>query len=180
MRGDHISGGRHLKARSLVRSRLFLLSGGPEVVWWRLLLRKQDSLGLSLTAFCKKCREQFVTHLSCFPQSRCNSLAFRTPVFLRLLLGLDTYGGVDPLCAFPLFLKMVADIIATKLSIIFRGLIRRRRRRIQTVITGGIIHRLFVIVLWGLHEYNKTSQYFTSSRNMSCMYFIFYIYLKRM
>ena len=73
----------------------------------------------------KQCREQFVTPLFCFPQSRCNSLAFRTNVFLRLLLDLDTYGGVDPLDEFPLFLKIVADIIYPKLSIIFRGLIRR-------------------------------------------------------
>ena len=28
----------------------------------------------------KQCHEQFVTPLSCFPQSRCNSLAFWTPV----------------------------------------------------------------------------------------------------
>ena len=63
----------------------------------------------------KQCCEQFVTPLSCFPQSRCNSLAFRTSVFLRLLL--------DPLDVFPLFLKKVADIIAPKQSIIFRRLI---------------------------------------------------------
>ena len=35
-----------------------------------------------------------------------------------LLHDLDTYGGVDPLGVFPLFLKKVADIIAPKLSII--------------------------------------------------------------
>ena len=66
------------------------------------------------------------SHLSlcCFPQSRCNSLAFQTPVLLRLLLDIDTYGGVDPLGVFSLFMKKVADIIAQKLSIIFRGLIR--------------------------------------------------------
>ena len=50
----------------------------------------------------KQCREQFVTPSSCFPQSRCNSLAFRTPVLLRLLLDLDTHGGVDPLGVFSL------------------------------------------------------------------------------
>ena len=44
-------------------------------------------------------------------------------VLLRLLLDLDTYGGVDPLGVFPLFLKKVADIIAPKQSIIFRWLI---------------------------------------------------------
>ena len=60
-----------------------------------------------------------------YSYSRCNSLAFQTPVLLRLLLDLDTYGDIDPLGMFPLFLKMVADIIAPKLSIIFRWLIRR-------------------------------------------------------
>ena len=42
-----------------------------------------------------------------------------------MLLNLDTYGGVDPLGVFPLFLKIIADIIAPKRSIIFPGLIRR-------------------------------------------------------
>ena len=72
----------------------------------------------------KQWRKQFVSPLSCFPQYRCNSLAFRTSFILRLLLDLDTYGGVDPLVVFPLFLKKVADIIAPKLSICFRRLIR--------------------------------------------------------
>ena len=40
----------------------------------------------------KQCREQFVTPLSWVPQSRCNSLAFRTYVLLLLFLDLDTYG----------------------------------------------------------------------------------------
>ena len=50
--------------------------------------------------------------------------AFRTSVLLHLLLDLDTYGGVDPLGVFLLFLKKVVDIIAPKLSIIFHKLIR--------------------------------------------------------
>ena len=73
----------------------------------------------------KLCREQFVTPLYCFNQFRSNSLTFRTPVILRLHHDLDTYGGVDPLGVFSLYLKMVSDIIAPKLSIIFRELIRR-------------------------------------------------------
>ena len=56
--------------------------------------------------------KQVVTPLTCFPQLRCNYVPFWTPVILRLLLDLDTYGGVDHLGVFPLFLKMVADIIA--------------------------------------------------------------------
>ena len=42
-------------------------------------------------------------------------MAFGTPVLLHLLLDLDTYGGVNPLGMFPLFLKMVADIIGSKM-----------------------------------------------------------------
>ena len=71
----------------------------------------------------KQCREQFVTLLSCFPQSRCNSLVLRTSVLLRLLLDLDTY-GVLILWVFPLFLKKVEDNIAPELSIVFRRPIR--------------------------------------------------------
>ena len=67
----------------------------------------------------KQCREQLVTHLSSFPQSRCNSLACQTSVLLRLFLDHDTYGGVDPLGVLPLFLKKVEDIIAQKLCIMF-------------------------------------------------------------
>ena len=61
----------------------------------------------------KQCREQSVTHLFCFPSldviiwpSECLSS------YWCLLLDHDTYGGVDPLGVFPLFLKKVADIIA--------------------------------------------------------------------
>ena len=72
----------------------------------------------------KQCCNLFVTHLSSFPQSRCNSLAFRISVLLRLLPDLDTYGGVDPVGVFPQLLKKVVDIIAPEQSIIFYRLIR--------------------------------------------------------
>ena len=72
----------------------------------------------------KQCHEQFVTRLSCFPLPVCNSMAFRTSVIRRLLLDFDSYGGVDPLGVFPLFFKIVANIVAPKLSVIFRRLIR--------------------------------------------------------
>ena len=68
----------------------------------------------------KQCREKFVTPLSCFTPPRCNSFAFRTSILLRLLLNLDTHGGVNPLGVFNVFLKKVADIILPKPIIIFR------------------------------------------------------------
>ena len=114
-----ISGERHWKDQFLVQNILFLLSMSPEMVWWWLLLRRASLLGSTVDS--KQCHEQFVTPLSCFPLSRCNSSAFRTPILLHLLLSLDTCGGVDSLGVFPLLLKMVADIICTKQSIISVG-----------------------------------------------------------
>ena len=119
----HISCERHWKAQSLVWNNLFLLSVGPEVVWCMEAPAEKTSL-LGIQFDSKQCREQFVTPLSRFNQSRCNSLAFRTSVILRLLLDFDTYGCVDPLGVIPLFLKKIADIIAPKLRIIFFKLIR--------------------------------------------------------
>ena len=84
---------------------------GPSGGLVRVPAEKASLLGSQFD--CKQCCEQFVIPLSCFPQSRCDSLGFRTPV-LRLLLHHDTYGGDDPVCVFPLFLKMEADIIALK------------------------------------------------------------------
>ena len=37
----------------------------------------------------------------------------------RLLLDLDPYGGTDPLCMFPLFIKRTADVMAPRLSVVF-------------------------------------------------------------
>ena len=39
-----------------------------------------------------------------------------------LLLDLDPYGGTDPLCMFALFLKRTADVMAPRLSVVFRRL----------------------------------------------------------
>ena len=97
----------------------------PEVVWWWLLLRNHHScLGSQFDS--EQCRGQFVTPLPCFPQLRCNSLTFRTPVLLHLHLDLETYGGVDTLSVFPLFLKMVEKYYCSKIKHNFRGLLRLR------------------------------------------------------
>ena len=42
----------------------------------------------------------------------------------RLLLDLDPYGGSDPLGMFPLFHKRTADVMAPRLSVVFRRLVR--------------------------------------------------------
>ena len=43
----------------------------------------------------------------------------------HLLLDLDPYGGTDPLGMFPLSLKRTADVMAPRLSVVFRRLVRR-------------------------------------------------------
>ena len=52
------------------------------------------------------------------------TFAFRSREVRRLLLDLDPYGGTDPLGMFPLFLKRTADLIAPRLSVVFRRLVR--------------------------------------------------------
>ena len=42
----------------------------------------------------------------------------------RLLLDLDSYGGTDPLDMFPLFLKKTAEVLAPRLAVVFRQLLR--------------------------------------------------------
>ena len=41
------------------------------------------------------------------------------------MLDLDPYGGTDPLGMFPLFVKRTADIMAPRLSVVFRQLVRQ-------------------------------------------------------
>ena len=40
------------------------------------------------------------------------------------MLDLDPYGGTDPLGMFPLFFKRTADVMAPRLSVVFRRLVR--------------------------------------------------------
>ena len=40
------------------------------------------------------------------------------------MLDLDRHGGSDPLGIFPLFLKRTADVLAPRLSVVFRRLVR--------------------------------------------------------
>ena len=42
----------------------------------------------------------------------------------RLLLNLDPFSGADQLGMFPLFLRRTADVMALRLSVVFRRLVR--------------------------------------------------------
>ena len=62
--------------------------------------------------------------LTCRPSPCLTSFAFRSREVRRLLLDLDPYGGSDPSGMFPLFLKRPADVLAARLSLVFRRLVR--------------------------------------------------------
>ena len=52
------------------------------------------------------------------------TFAFRSSEVRRLLLDFDPCGGTDSLGIFPLFLKRTADVLAPRLSVVFRRLLR--------------------------------------------------------
>ena len=52
------------------------------------------------------------------------TFAFRSREVKRLLLYLDSYGGTYPLGMFPLFLKKTAEVLAPRLAVVFRRLLR--------------------------------------------------------
>ena len=72
----------------------------------------------------KQSREAVDLPLTCHPSLCLNTFAFRSREVRRLLLDLDPYGGTDPFGMFPLFLKRTADVMAPRLSVVFRRLVR--------------------------------------------------------
>ena len=58
------------------------------------------------------------------PSPQLTSFAFRSSEIRRLLLDLYPYGGSDSLGMFPHFLKRTADVLASRLCIVFRWLVR--------------------------------------------------------
>ena len=65
-----------------------------------------------------------ICHSLDHPSPSLTSFAFRSSEVRHLLLNLDPYVGSDPLGMFPLFLKRTADVLAPRLSVVFRQLVR--------------------------------------------------------
>ena len=61
---------------------------------------------------------------TCHPSQSLTTFAFRSREVKRLLLDLDSYGGIDPLRMFPLFLKKTTVVLAPSLAVVFRRLLR--------------------------------------------------------
>ena len=72
----------------------------------------------------KQSRESVDLLVTCHPSPSLNTFAFRSSEAECLLLDLDPYGGTDPLGMFPLFWKRMADVLAKRLSVVFRRLFR--------------------------------------------------------
>lgn len=72
----------------------------------------------------KQSREDVGLPQTCHPEPKLSSFAFRSSAVLKLLLDLDSYGGVDPLGFFPLFFKEIATVFSPKLSVLFRRLLK--------------------------------------------------------
>ena len=72
----------------------------------------------------KQFREAADLPLTCDPTPSLTAFDFRWREVRRLLLDLDPYPGTDPLGMFPLFLKRTADVMAPRLSVVFRWLVR--------------------------------------------------------
>ena len=72
----------------------------------------------------KQLREAVALQLTCHSSSSLTTFAFRSKEVRRLLLDMDPYGGTDPLARLPLFLKRAADVMAPRLSVVFRRLDR--------------------------------------------------------
>ena len=68
----------------------------------------------------KQSREVVDLQFTCHPSSGLTTFAFRSGEVRRLLLDLNPYGGTDPLCMFPLFLKRTADVMALRLCVVSR------------------------------------------------------------
>ena len=72
----------------------------------------------------RQSREAVYLPLTCHLSPSLTTFAFRSREVRCLLLDLDRYGGTDPLGMFPLFLKRTADVMAPRLSVVFRRLVR--------------------------------------------------------
>ena len=60
--------------------------------------------------------------VTCHRWPELTSFPFRAKEVKKLLLELDPYGGTDPSGMFPLFLKEVTEVLAPRLSVIYRKL----------------------------------------------------------
>ena len=72
----------------------------------------------------KQSAEVLTLPLSCHPEPKLTSMAFRSREIKKLMLNLDSYGGSGPDGIFPLFFVKTAHFLAPRIAVIFRKLTR--------------------------------------------------------
>ena len=72
----------------------------------------------------KQSRDPVDLPSTCHPSPSLTPFAFRSREVKRLLLDLDSSGGTDPSGMFPLFLKKKAEVLAPRLSVVFRRVLQ--------------------------------------------------------
>ena len=72
----------------------------------------------------KQSREPVDLPVTCNPSPSLITFDFRSSEVKRLLLDLNPCGGTDPLGMFPIFLKRTACVLAPRLSVVLRRLLR--------------------------------------------------------
>ena len=80
---------------------------------------------LSCFFYSKQSRNSLTWPDTCHNRPGLVGMAFKSREVFRLLSELDPHGGTDPLGFFPLFFKRLAVVLAPKLSVLFRTLLRR-------------------------------------------------------
>ena len=83
---------------------------------------KADILSAHLDG--KQSRDPVDLKSACHPFPSLTTFAFRSREVKRLLLDLDSYGGIDPIGMFTLFLKRTAEVLAPRLAVVFLRFLR--------------------------------------------------------
>ena len=72
----------------------------------------------------KQSRDSVDLPSTCHPFPSLTTFVFRSRKVKRLLMDFDSYSGTDPLGMFPLFLKRRVEVLAPRLAVVFRRLLR--------------------------------------------------------
>ena len=114
-----LSSGERLLCSALFRHCHSLLVGGGGLVFESVC--KGDLMSDRFDG--KLSIESVDLPLTCHPSHKLTTFAFRSSEVRPLLLALDPYCGNDPLSMFALFLKRTPDVLAPRLSVVFRRLV---------------------------------------------------------
>ena len=72
----------------------------------------------------KQSRDPIDLPSTCHSSPSLTTFSFRSREVRWILLDLDSYGGTDSLGMFPLYFKRTADVLAARLAVVFRRLLR--------------------------------------------------------